>query len=214
MVPPDLGGIHRRFEGVLARIQNPARLVGGEIGAGPGFTWLESELRVVLAFPDAYEVGISNQALQILYHVAGSVPGVGVERAYLPWVDAIAELRREAVPLLTQETWTPVNTAHLLGITLQHELNYTNVLELLDLAGLPVRAADRADEDPLVVAGGPATADFLPMSPFFDAFVVGDGEEVFAEVLRGLLKAQECGRIAWRPSAPPGGHPGACSCPA
>ncbi len=193
MVPPDLGGIHRRFEGILGRIQNPARLAGGEIGAGPGFAWHEGELRVVLAFPDAYEVGISNQALQILYHVAGSVPGVGVERAYLPWVDAIAELRREAVPLLTQETWSPVKTAHLLGITLQHELNYTNVLELLDLAGLPVRVADRTDEDPLVMGGGPATADFLPMSPFFDAFVVGDGEEVLAEVLRSLLEAEECG---------------------
>ena len=193
VVPPELGGIHRRFEGILGRIQNPARLVGGEIGAGAGFAWQEGELRVVLAFPDAYEVGISNQALQILYHVAGSVPGVVVERTYLPWVDAITELRREAVPLLTQETWSPVNTAHLLGITLQHELNYTNVLELVDLAGLPLHAADRTEEDPLVVAGGPATADFLPMRPFFDAFVVGDGEEVFVEVLTGLLEAEERG---------------------
>ncbi|MHB9148575.1 MAG: TIGR03936 family radical SAM-associated protein [Thermoleophilia bacterium] len=192
-MPPDRGGIHQRFEGVLSRIQNPARLVGGEIGAGSGFAWREGELRVVLAFPEAYEVGISNQALQILYHVAGTVPGVTVERAYLPWVDAIAELRREAIPLLTQETWTPVRTAHLLGITLQHELNYTNVLELLDLAGVPVRAADRGEDAPLVVAGGPATADFLPMSAFLDAVVVGDGEEVLTEVLKVLLEAEAAG---------------------
>ena len=192
-VSPDLGGIHRRFEGILGRVQNPARLVGGEIGAGPGFSGRTGELRVALAFPDAYEVGISNQALQILYHVAGTVTGVGVERAYLPWVDAIAEMRRVGVPLLTLETWTPVKAVHLLGITLQHELNYTNVLELLDLAGIPVRTADRGEDAPLVVAGGPATADFLPMAPFLDAVVVGDGEEVFAELLASLVEAGAAG---------------------
>lgn len=183
MEPRGLGGLHRRFEGILGRIQNPARLVGGEIGSGRGFTGAQDELRVVLAFPDAYEVGISNQALQILYAVAGAVAGVSVERAYLPWVDAISEMRKEGVPLLTLETWTPVVDAHLLGVSLQHELNYTNLLELLDLAGIPLRAAERSERHPLVVAGGPAVADFLPVAPFLDAVVVGDGEEVFARLL-------------------------------
>jgi len=191
--PRDFGGLHRRFEGILGRIQNPARLVGGEIGSGPGFTWGENELRVVLAFPDAYEVGISNQALQILYGVARAVAGVSVERTYLPWVDAIAELRREGVSLLTLETWTPVVEAHVLGISLQHELNYTNVLELLDLAGIPLRAAQRGEDHPLVVAGGPAVADFLPMAPFLDVVVVGDGEEVFVRVLETVRTQIACG---------------------
>lgn len=170
---------------LLERIQKASRLIGGESGSGPGFS-ARDRLRVALAFPEAYEIGISNQAVQILYHLARGVPGVGVERVYLPWVEAIALLREQGLPLVTLETWTPVREAHLLGITLQHELNYTNVLELLNLACIPLRAADR-DEFPLVVAGGPAMANFLPMLPFFDAFVMGDGEEVFVEML------QSCG---------------------
>lgn len=185
---PDRAGFRRRFETVLSRVQNPARLVGGEIGVGPGFCD-DDELRLVLAFPDAYEVGISNQAVQILYHLARRMAGVGVERAYLPWVDVIAELRRQAVPLLTLETWTPVRDADVLGISLQHELNYSNVLELLDLAGVPVRAEQRGEDDPLVVVGGPATANFLPMAPFLDAVVVGDGEQVLGQLLETLGEA-------------------------
>ena len=119
------------------------------------------------AFPDTYEIGISNQAIQILYHLARGREGVGVERAYLPWVDAIDEMRRRGVPLLTLETWTPGGQADLLGITLQHEFNYTNVLEMLDLAGMPLRAAERGED---ASAGarraGPACANFLPMSRF------------------------------------------------
>ncbi len=179
-------GIRRRFEDALGRVQNPARWVGGEIGSGPGFTWAPGELRTVLAFPDAYEIGISSQAIQILYHVALGLPGVGVERVYLPWVDLIAEMRSANLPLLTVETWTPVASAHVVGISLQHELNFTNVLELLDLAHIPVRSADRAEGDPIVIGGGPATANLLPMSRFLDAVVVGDGEEVLAEVLDDL----------------------------
>jgi len=184
--PSAFDGIRRRFEDTLSRVQNPARWVGGEIGSGPGFTWAPGELRTVLAFPDAYEIGISSQAIQILYHVARGLPGVEVERAYLPWVDLIAEMRSADLPLLTVETWTPVASAHVVGISLQHELNFTNVLEFLDLARIPVRSADRVEGDPIVMGGGPATADFLPMSRFLDAVVVGDGEEVLAEVLYDL----------------------------
>ncbi len=181
--PPAFEGIRHRFEDALSRVQNPARWVGGEIGSGSGFAWEPDELRTVLAFPDSYEIGISSQAMQILYHVARGLPGVGVERAYLPWVDLIAEMRSADLPLLTVETWTPVASAHVVGISLQHELNYTNVLEFLDLARIPLRSVERAEGDPIVIGGGPATADFLPMGRFFDAMVVGDGEEVLGEVL-------------------------------
>ncbi len=155
----------RQFEDILAEIRQPARLIGEESGAGPGFGRSPGELRVVLGFPDTYEIGISNQALQILYHLAGCAEGVAVERVYLPWVDAIGAMRRESVPLLTLETWSPVSGADLLGITLQHEFNYTNVLEMLDLAGIPLRAADRGEGNPLVMAGGPACADLPADEP-------------------------------------------------
>ena len=150
-------------------------------------------MRIVLAFPDAYEIGISNQAIQILYHLAGMVEGVGVERVYLPWVDAIEEMRRADVPLLTLETWSPVASADLLGVTLQHEFNYTNVLEMLDLSRIPLMAVDRTGEHPLVMAGGPAAANFLPMAPFLDAVAVGDAEELFPEVAEVLVDAKRSG---------------------
>jgi radical SAM-linked protein len=186
---PDRGEadvFRRGFEEILERSQNASRLVGAECGAGKGFGRAPSELRVVLAFPDAYEVGISNQAIQILYHLASTMPGVAVERAYLPWVDVIAELRAAGVPLLTLETWTPVRRAHLLGISLQHELNFTNVLELLDLSRITMRAAGRGEDEPLVIAGGPAVANFLPLAPFLDAVLVGEGEEAFPEMLEAV----------------------------
>lgn len=140
----------------------------------------------MLAFPDTYEIGISNQAIQILYGLARSCSDVGVERTYLPWVDAITEMRENDIPLLTLETWASVASADLLGVTLQHESNLTNLLELLDLSGLPVRSADRVETHPLVIVGGPACANFAPFSPFVDAVVSGDGEEVFAEILELL----------------------------
>ena len=144
----------------------------------------------MLAFPDVYEIGISNQAVQILYHLAAAVEGVAVERTYVPWVDASAEMRREGIPLLTLETWSPVAEADLIGLTLQHEFNYTNVLEMLDLAGIPLHASRRTEEHPLVLGGGPATADFLPLSRFLDAVAVGDGEELFPEVLRVMVESK------------------------
>lgn len=181
---------YRHFEKILVQIRQPARLIGGEPGAGPGFSADPEELRVVLGFPDTYEIGISNQALQILYHLAQEAAGVAVERTYLPWTDAAAAMRRENIPLLTLETWTPVREAHLLGLTLQHEFGYTNVLEMLDLAGIPIRADDRSGRHPLVMGGGPASANFLPLSRFFDAVAVGDGEELFPEILAELGRAR------------------------
>jgi len=190
-----LGGAasRRAFEAVLGRVQNPARLVGGESGAGAGFDARGGETRVVLAFPDSYEVGISNQAMQILYHLAQGIPRVGVERVYLPWVDAIAELRLGGIPLMTLETWTRVRDAHVVGVSLQHELNYTNLLELLDLSEIAVGSGDRGENDPLVVAGGPATADFWPVARFVDAFVLGDGEDVFIEIVEAVRDGREAG---------------------
>jgi len=185
--------VQQRFEGILSEIQRPARLIGHESGSGPGFSGSPDELRVVLGFPDTYEIGISNQAIQILYHLAGAVEQVSVERTYLPWVDAIGVMRERGIPLLTLETWSPVVGADLLGLTIQHEFNYTNVLELLDLAGIPLQAASRTGDHPLVLAGGPACANLLPLSRFFDAVAVGDGEQLFPEILDTLAEAKREG---------------------
>jgi radical SAM-linked protein len=185
--------VQLRFEDALSRIRQPARLIGDEFGAGPGFGVCSDEFRVVLGFPDTYEIGISNQAIQILYHLAGRMEGVAVERTYLPWVDAISEMRREEIPLLTLETWSPVACADLLALTLQHEFNYTNLLEMLDLAAIPLYAADRTEDHPLVLVGGPACADFFPLCRFLDAVAVGDGEELFPEILGEMAEAKREG---------------------
>ena len=185
--------VQAHFERILAGVRQPARLIGEEWGSGPGFAGSTNELRVVLGFPDAYEIGISNQALQVLYHIARDLEGVAVERTYLPWVDALAAMRRERVHLLTLETWTPVAASDLFGLTLQHEFDYANVLEMLDLAGIPLHASERTSDHPLVLAGGPACANFLPMARFFDAVAVGDGELVFPEILRTLVEAKRAG---------------------
>jgi len=185
--------VQLRFEEILSRVRQPARLIGEESGAGPGFSGRLGELRVVLGFPDTYEIGISNQAIQILYHLARETEKVAVERTYLPWTDAISEMRREGVPLLTLESWSPVREADVLGVTLQHEFNYSNLLEMLDLAGIPLLAAERTEDDPIVLAGGPAVADFLPLSRFLDAVAVGDGEAVFPEILQVVPEAKSEG---------------------
>ncbi|MCX8033029.1 MAG: TIGR03960 family B12-binding radical SAM protein [Thermoleophilia bacterium] len=185
--------IRDRFEQIVSKAKHPARLLGGEWGSGPGFSGAPDELRVALAFPDTYEIGISNQALQILYWLAENTPGVGVERVYLPWADVIEAMRDENIPLLTLESWSPVASADVLAVTMQHEFNYTNLLEMLDLAGIPLRTEERIDRHPLVVIGGPACANFWPLVRFVDAVAVGDGEELFPELLGVLRAAKEGG---------------------
>ena len=120
---------------------------------------------------------------------------MAAERVYCPWPDMADAMRREGLPLFTLETWRPVSEVDLLGITLQAELTYSNVLEVLDLAGIPLRAADRGEGDPIVVAGGPSASNPAPLTPFFDAFFMGESEEAFEDVLDV---------ISTRPAGPPG----------
>jgi radical SAM superfamily enzyme YgiQ (UPF0313 family) len=175
-----------RIEAVLETVQKPSRYIGGEANQvqKPQATAL-----VALCYPDAYEVGISNQALQILYQQTNKREGVAAERVYCPWPDMADAMRRERLPLFTLESWRPVREADLLGITLQAELTYSNVLEVLDLAGIPLRAADRVDGDPIVIAGGPSASNPAPLAPFFDAFFMGESEQAF----EGVLDAIEAG---------------------
>ncbi|MBE0429186.1 MAG: radical SAM protein [Thermoleophilia bacterium] len=161
-------------------MEKPARYIGGEVGS---VSKAEYTCRLVLSYPDVYEIGTANQAVQLLYSLVNNSSGCWAERAYCPWPDLAELMRREDVPLFSLESWRPVRDADLWGITLQHELNYTNILEMMDLAGVPVHWRDRGDRDPLVFAGGPCASNPHPVAAFFDFFIIGDGERVISEVL-------------------------------
>lgn len=166
---------------LLKQVETPARYVGGEwnqVAPRP-----DAAVRLGLCYPDTYEVGMSHAGLRVLYEVARRHPDTACERVFLPWVDAIALMRTEGVPLGGLEAGTPLRDFDLIGITLQHELTYTNVLAMLDLGGVPVLAAGRSGSDPIVIGGGPCAFNPEPMADFFDAFVIGDGEEALRELL-------------------------------
>ena len=132
---------------------------------------------VCLAFPDAYEIGMSHTGTKILYEIVNRRQDWSCERTYAPWVDFEAVLRRESVPLFSVESFAPVSDFDVVGFSLQSELNYTNVPNMLDLSGIPVLAAERGDADPIVIGGGPCTANPEPLADFFDVFLIGDAEE-------------------------------------
>ena len=177
-----------RIEAILAEVQKPSRYIGGEVNE---IRKPDATVRVALAYPDAYEIGISNQALQILYTLVNERTEAAAERVYCPWPDMADALRREGLPLFTLETWRPVGECDLFGITLQAELTYSNVLELLDLAGIPLRSADRGGDDPIVMAGGPSASNPEPLAPFVDVFFMGEAEEGLLRVVSILEETPE-----------------------
>lgn len=180
MTPQD---ISRALDRVLAQVQKPARYIGGEWNAVTK-NWDEIPYKIALAFPDTYELGMSNLGLAILYDIVNRQPDMLAERVYAPWIDMEAVMRREGIPLFSLETRHPIRDFDILGFSLPYEQLYTNVLNMLDLAGIPLRSADRTLEHPLVIAGGSATYNPEPMHPFIDAFVIGEGEDVLLEVIR------------------------------
>jgi radical SAM family uncharacterized protein/radical SAM-linked protein len=169
------------LDALVLRAQKPSRYVGGELGS-VSKDLSAAGLRFALAFPDTYEVGMSNLGFRLLYHLLNDRPEIACERVFLPWPDLDAMLREEGLPLFTLESRAPVAGFDVLGVTLQFELAYTSVLALLELAGIPLRACDRTDAHPLVLGGGPCAYNPEPVADFFDAFAVGDGEEVALEV--------------------------------
>jgi len=182
-----------RIEPLLARVEKPARYIGMERGAAapahrPGdASWL-------LVYPDTYEVGLPNQGLQILYEILNERDDAAAERAYAPWVDLEAELRSHRVPLFSVETHRPAGDFDVIAFNLSAELVYTNVLNCLDLAGVPVRSERRAPDAPLVVAGGHCAFNPEPMADFVDAFVIGDGEEAVGEMSEVIAAWKRAGR--------------------
>ena len=173
--------LKKSIEALLERVEKPARYIGGEVGS---IVKEDYSLRVVLSYPDVYEIGTANQAIQIIYSLINHHTGAWAERAYCPWPDMAGLMREAGMPLFALESWDPVRAADLWGFTLQHELTYTNILEMLDLAGVPLHWEDRGDGDPLVFAGGPSAGNPHPVARFLDFILIGDGEEVMPEVLR------------------------------
>lgn len=169
-----------RIERLLASVERPARYIDSEWGAAYD---TDADYRAVLLYPDTYELGMANQALSILYEKLNGMRGVAAERAFVPWLDMADLMRRAGIPLFGLESCAPVSSADFLGITLPYELTYTNVLEALDLAGLPLRAGDRSEGMPIVVGGGPSAYNPEPVAPFFDAILIGEGEDAVAEIV-------------------------------
>ena len=185
-----------RIEPLLARVQKPARYIGCEDGAttprhdklgGSAVAWL-------FAYPDTYEIGLPNQGLQILYEILNERPDAVAERTYAPWPDLDAELRAEGLPLFSVDTHRAASDFDVLAFNLSSELVYTNLLNMVDLAGAPVRAAERADADLVVIAGGHAAFNPEPLADFLDAVVLGEGEEAVGEITEVVLDWKRSGK--------------------
>jgi len=163
----------------FACFQKPSRYIGNEIN----IIRKDTEVKVALCFPDTYEIGMSHLGLKILYFIINNIPYASAERVFAPWIDFESHLRHNRIPLTSLENKRPLKDFDIVGFTLQYELSYTNVLNMLSLGGIPIRAEDREYNYPLIIAGGPCTVNPLPLTPFIDAFVIGDGEEVIGEII-------------------------------
>ncbi len=166
---------------ILPLVQKPGRYIGGELNAVIADP-KQADCSFLLVFPDLYEIGMSHQGLQILYHTINQQPGLVAERCYAPDVDMEQQLRKNKLPLFSLESRLPLADFDIIGITLPYELCYSNILTILDLAGIALRAADRNEQDPLVIAGGSCSLNPEPVADFFDAVVLGDGEEIILEI--------------------------------
>jgi radical SAM family uncharacterized protein/radical SAM-linked protein len=191
------------YSGFLDRVEKPTRYIGREYGVRIK-SWDSVATKICLAFPDIYDIGMSHLGYRILYQILNDEPRTLAERCYAPWIDLERELRERRLPLVTLESRRPLRDFDVVGFSLQFELCYSNVLTMLELGGIALRAADRDDAAPLVLAGGPAATHAEPMAPFFDALVIGDGEQSAKDVAltwsedtrRGLRRHERLERLA------------------
>lgn len=189
------GSMANRLEAILPYVENPGRYVGGEANQ---IVKRSEEVLASIAwvFPDVYELGMSHNGTKILYHVINRSPDLAMERSFAPALDMAEQLRRNGIPLYTLESYRPISMFSAVGISLQTELNYTNVPYLLELGGLPAFARHRTEEAPFVIGGGPCMANPEPVADFFDLFVIGDGEILTEKILRiiGRSRAETLSR--------------------
>src|ERR1700759_2387186 len=180
------------YANFLQRVEKPTRYTGAEHGARRK-DWAAVEARVCLAFPDIYDIGMSHLGFRMLYKILNDDPRTLAERAYAPWIDMQAQLREHGKLLVSLESARPLCDFDVVGFSLQYELTYTNILSMLELSGIPLRAAERSDDDPLIVAGGPVATHMEPMAIFLDCVLIGDGEEATTEIALAWVSAKKRG---------------------
>ena len=166
---------------ILLSIEKPARYIGNEVNSvmkDPE----QVDIRFAMCFPDVYEIGMSHLGIQILYHMFNERPDVWCERVYSPWPDLDARMRKDNIPLFALESQDPIRAFDFLGITIQFEMCYTNILQVLELSGIPLEASERTEEDPIVIGGGPCVYNPEPIAEFFDVFYIGEGETVYDQL--------------------------------
>lgn len=178
---------------ILLQIEKPARYTGGEVNSVMKDK-KKVEIRFCMCFPDVYEVGMSHLGIQILYDMFNKREDTWCERVYSPWVDLDKIMRQKHIPLFALESQEPVKDFDFLGITLQYEMCYTNILQVLDLAGIPLLAKERGEDDPIVVGGGPCSYNPEPIADFFDFFYIGEGETVYDQVLDAYKENKKNGK--------------------
>lgn len=178
---------------ILLSVEKPARYIGGEINMvkkDPS----EVDIRFCMCFPDVYEIGMSHLGIQILYDMLNLRDDIYCERVYSPWVDLDKIMREQGIPLFALESQEPVRDFDFLGITLQYEMCYTNILQVLDLSGIPLKAKDRTEKDPFVIGGGPCAYNPEPIADFFDIFYIGEGETVYFELMDAYKEWKNSGQ--------------------
>jgi radical SAM family uncharacterized protein len=184
--------VQEKLEHILLKVTKPGRYVGGEYNITVK-DWDKSRVRVALVFPDIYDIGVSNVGLKILYDQVNQREDALAERAYAPWTDMEAVMREQGIPLYSLESFHPLAAFDLIGFSLPYETLYTNTLNILDLAGIPVRANERTEEHPIVIAGGHSAMNPEPMHAFIDAFAIGEGEEVIHDIVEAVKQAKLAG---------------------
>ena len=167
------------IEPLLAKVEKPSRYIDHEWGT---LSKADADYRCCMIYPDVYEVGLPNQGIAILYNILNQAEGISCERGYVPWPDMGDAMREAGIPLLSLEGAALVASFDIVGMHVPHEMAVTNFLEALDLAGIPLLAADRTEDDPIIIAGGPSVYNPEPYAAFFDAILIGEGEESLLEV--------------------------------
>lgn len=171
-----------QLDDIIASVIKPTRYLGNEWNSIHK-DLKDVEIRIALAFPDVYEVGMSHLGIKILYHLLNQQKGVYAERVFAPWVDMEKRMKENKIPLFSLETHSPIKEFDFIGFTLQYELSYTNIINMLDMSGIPLYSSERTEEHPFVIAGGPCAFNPEPLAEFIDFFVIGEGEEVILEII-------------------------------
>ncbi|MBR5578511.1 MAG: B12-binding domain-containing radical SAM protein, partial [Lachnospiraceae bacterium] len=178
---------------ILMKVEKPARYIGNEVNSIVKTGDENVKIRYAMCFPDVYEIGMSHLGMKILYDMLNQWEDVWCERVFSPWVDLDKIMREEKIPLFALESQQPIKEFDFLGITIQYEMCYTNILQILDLAAIPFRNKERTWEHPIVMGGGPCTYNPEPIADFFDIFYIGEGETRYREVLDLYLECKENG---------------------